>query len=257
MDRFRKIGLAVGLASLLFLAWFYLAPLGVPILAYHMVGPEEERYSVSVEEFDRQMDYLVQKGYTAVSLQELADGFAGKTVLPPRPVVITFDDGYNDNYLLALPIMEKHGMKGTVFVVAGQVGQGQYLSWDQIHALQERGTEIGSHTMNHVALSGSDKAGQFREVAESKQLLEQELGLPVVFLAYPYGKFTAETVAVLQAAGYRGACAGTAGLNAPGSDLYRLHRVNVPKPRFGLWEFRIRLLRAEIYFAFETIKSRL
>ncbi len=248
MDRFRKIGLAVGLASLLFLAWFYLAPMGVPILAYHMVGLEEERYSVSVEEFDRQMDYLAKKGYTAVSLQELADWFAGKTVLPPRPVVITFDDGYNDNYLLALPIMEKHGMKGTVFVVAGQVGQGQYLSWDQIRALQERGTEIGSHTMNHVALSGSDKAGQFREVAESKQLLERELGLPVVFLAYPYGKFTAETVAVLQEAGYRGACAGTAGLNAPGSDLYRLHRVNVPKPRFGLWEFRVRLLRAEIYF---------
>ncbi|MBP1763545.1 MAG: polysaccharide deacetylase [Firmicutes bacterium] len=257
MNRCRKIGLAVGLAGLLFLACFWRTPLGVPILAYHMVGSEEDRYSVSAEEFDRQMDYFAKKGYTAVSLQELADGFAGKIVLPPKPVVITFDDGYNDNYLIALPIMEKHGMKGTVFVVAGQVGQGQYLSWDQIRALQERGTEIGSHTMSHVALSDSDKAGQYREVAESKQLLERELGLPVAFLAYPYGKFTAETVSALQAAGYRGACAGTPGLNAPGSDLYRLHRVNVPKPRFGLWELRVRLLRAEIYYMFETIKNRL
>ncbi|MBP2640566.1 MAG: polysaccharide deacetylase [Firmicutes bacterium] len=258
MKRVHKISLAVVTAGLLFFVMFCWMPSGVPVLAYHMVGAEEEElYSVSPAEFDRQLAYLKENGYTAVSLQEMFSGFAGTTVLPTKPVIITFDDGYRDNYLTALPILEKHGMKATVFVVAGQAGQGEYLSWDQVRALHKRGTEIGSHTMNHVALSEISPAEQLREAVESKEILERELGAPVVFLAYPYGKFTTETVAVLQAAGYHGACSGIPGLNAPDTSRYSLKRVNVPKPRLGLWEFKIRLLRAKIVFGFELLENRL
>jgi len=257
MNRFHRVSLAVAAVGLLFFVLFSGLPLGVPVFAYHMVGPEQDLYSVSPDQFDQQMAYLKGKGYTAVSLQELLDGFEGKAVLPPKPVVITFDDGYRDNYLTALPILEKHGMKATVFVVAGQVGQGEYLSWEQVRALHKRGTEIGSHTVNHVALNEISPADQFQEAVGSKKILEKELGAPVAFLAYPYGGFTAETVSALQAAAYRGACSGLPGLNAPGSAAYSLKRVNVPKPRLGLWEFQIRLLRAEIYFMIETLKGRL
>ena len=258
MNRFHKVSLAVVVtAGLLFFALFSLLPMGVPVLAYHMVGPEQDLYSVSPEEFDQQLAYLKKKGYTAVSLQELLDGFEGKTVLPVKPVVITFDDGYRDNYLTALPIMEKYGMKATVFVVAGQVGQGEYLSWEQVRNLHKRSTEIGSHTVNHVALSEISASDQLQEAVQSKKILEAELGAPVSFLAYPYGKFTGETVSVLQAAGYRGACTGLPGLNVPNSARYSLKRVNVPKPRLGLWEFQIRLLRAEIVFVVESLETRL
>lgn len=257
MKRVHKISLAVVTVGLLFFVLFSCVPLGVPILAYHMVGQEEELYSVSPAEFDRQLAYLKDKGYTAVSLQELFSGFAGKTALPAKPVVITFDDGYRDNYLTALPILEKHGMKATVFVVAGQAGQGEYLSWDQMRALHKRGTEIGSHTVRHLALSEISPAEQLQEAVESKKILEKELGVPIAFLAYPYGKFTEETVAALQAAGYHGACSGLPGLNAPDTPRYSLKRVNVPRPRLGLWEFKIRLLRAEIVFGLEALTNRL
>jgi peptidoglycan/xylan/chitin deacetylase (PgdA/CDA1 family) len=250
MSRFRKCILAALAASLLLGTLLTWAPVGVPILAYHMVSADQEMYSIDPQDFDEQMAYLASNGYTTVSLQTLSDGFAGKVSLPAKPVVITFDDGYADNVLTALPILEKHSMGATVFVIAGQVGQPGYMTWRQLQAMQVRGIEIGSHTFSHVALSEISQAEQLQEVVAAKDLLERKLGVPVSFLAFPYGKFNVDTFAVLKEAGYRGACSGIAGLNAPGGNPYSLRRVSIPRPRHGLWEFRLRLLRAELaYYA--------
>ncbi|WP_093797179.1 polysaccharide deacetylase family protein [Sporomusa acidovorans] len=230
---------------LLFMLWLLAPGGGVPILAYHQVGSLPEIYSVDAAEFEEQMQYLAEHGYTAISLAELFA--AGPGELPAKPVIIAFDDGYEDNYSAALPILEKYGLKGTVFVIAGQVGQPDYMTWEQLKDMQARNMEIGSHTYSHVALDELSPEEQLSELVRSKELLEANLGKPVQFLAYPYGRYNAATLTALKQAGYTAACTGLPGLGTTGGDVYQLKRVNVPRPKFGLWEFRLRLLRAQIY----------
>ncbi|MCX7781191.1 MAG: polysaccharide deacetylase family protein [Negativicutes bacterium] len=248
--RLFKLLLILALAGVSIGLWLLYSVDGVPILAYHRVSDEDEIYSISPAEFERQMKYLQEHGYTAISLAEMYDAFAGKGSMPAKPVVITFDDGYKDNYLTALPIMEKYRMKATVFVIAGQVGEPAYLTWEQIREMQRRHTEIGSHTLSHVALSEVAAGEQEMEIRTSKAVLEENLKIPVEFLAYPFGKFMPAHFDMLRQAGYRGACTGLAGLNHAGGNSYALKRINIPRPRYGMAEFRLRLLRANIFFRF-------
>jgi peptidoglycan/xylan/chitin deacetylase (PgdA/CDA1 family) len=220
---------------------------GVPILAYHMVGNESEIYSVSDRQFEEQMAYLAENHYTAISLKEFFDAGLGQFNMPEKPIIITFDDGYEDNYSEALPIMEKYGMKATVFIITDLVGKTDYLSWQQIIDMINRHIEIGSHTMTHVALTGTNLAERQQEISQSKFILEEQLGIPVEFLAYPYGDFDNMTQEMVRSAGYRGACAGTVGIGVRGENDFALKRVNIPHPKYGLSEFKIRLMRANIY----------
>lgn len=228
-------------------SWLGWPAAGVPILAYHQVSPDDDIYSVTVTQFEEQMRYLSEHGYTPIDLQQLFDFYEGKATLPDKPIIITFDDGYEDNYLTALPIMEKYNMRSTEFVITSLVGTPDYLSWQQISDMQARHTEIGSHTMTHVGLGDVSAEEQRREIVGSKAILEQHIGKPINFFAYPYGQFTPITEQLLREAGYQGACSGIAGLNSKGVDVYALKRVNVPHPKYGLGEFRLRLLRANIY----------
>lgn len=229
------------------MSWLLWPTASVPILAYHQVSEENDIYSVTAEQFAEQMEYLSAKGYHAISLEELFAAYEGKATLPSKPIVITFDDGYEDNFLTALPIMEKYNMKATVFVVPSLVNTPDYLSWQQVLAMKERKIEIGSHTMNHIGLGEVSPEQQRQEIFESKMVLEQHIGTAVKFFAYPYGQFTPISQQLLQEAGYKGASSGIPGLNHKGTDAYALKRVNVPHPRYGLGEFRLRLFRAEIY----------
>jgi len=229
------------------LSWLNWPNPGVPILAYHQVSIEDDIYSVTATQFEEQMNYLQEKGYTAISLEQLNNFYEGAGALPAKPIIITFDDGYEDNYLAALPIMEKYNMRSTIFIVTGLVGTPDYLSWQQIDDLEKRHTEIGSHTMTHVGLGEVSAENQRREIIGSKATLEQHIGKPIHFFAYPYGQITPISEELLREAGYLGACSGLAGLNDKGVNAYALRRVNVPHPKYGLGEFRLRLLRANIY----------
>jgi peptidoglycan/xylan/chitin deacetylase (PgdA/CDA1 family) len=241
-----KRSLLAVFALVLLIGWLLRPVGGVPILAYHRVNEDEERYSVSPQQFSEQMQFLQQHGYTAISMAEMADAFSGGRKLPPKPIVITFDDGYSDNLVTALPILEKYGMKATIFIIAGSVGQPDYLSWEQAAELLRRGAEIGSHTVSHADLSQVNDAQKREEILQSKVLLDSQLSKPVEFLAYPFGQFDPSLFPLLQQAGYRGACTGIAGLNFAGDPPYRWKRVNVPRPKLGMLEFRLRLLRAQL-----------
>lgn len=243
----KKVGAFSVFFILCIVGWLILPSTDVPILAYHQVSEADDLYSVPAAQFEEQMNYLQENGYTAIDLQQLFDSYEGKTTLPNKPVIITFDDGYEDNLLTALPIMEKYHMRGTVFVITDAVGTTEYLSWSQILEMREQHTEIGSHTVAHVALSDISATEQRNEIVKSKAVLEEHLGQPVKFLAYPYGQFSSTTQGLLREAGYQGACAGIAGLNHAGVNAYALKRINIPHPKYGLGEFRLRLLRANIY----------
>lgn len=231
-----------------FAALFYLENYrqGVIILAYHKVDDSNEQYSISPAEFERQISYLAESGYHTISLKDMYEAFSKNQKLPAKSIVITFDDGYKDNLENALPIMEKYGMKGTVFVLAGSVGQPDYLSWQDIKKMQSQKTEIGSHTFSHYNLSELDSGQQIEELKTSKTVLEEKLGTKIDFLAYPFGAYNKSAIEGLQKSGYLGACTGKYGLNTDKTNLYLLKRVNVPLPRYGLTEFKLRIWRARL-----------
>lgn len=223
-------------------------PEGVLILQYHMINDtDKSSYNVPPAEFERQLQYLTEQGYTAVSLLEFAKARKGKFMLPDKPVIITFDDGYRDNYENALPILEKYNMKATLFMVVNDIGRDRYCSWENLQDWTGRGMELGSHTANHMELPETDSLKKQEELEASKLLLEWR-GLPTVFfLAYPYGMYDDETKELLEAADYLGGLTGNPGLNNFTTDMYELHRINVPNPYLGLWEFKWRLLKADIW----------
>lgn len=98
-----------------------------------------------------------------------------------------------------------------------------------------------------MALSELPQPQALDELVRSKQTLETNIGRSVDFLAYPYGQYNADTLTAVKQAGYKGACTGVPGQGTVESDTYQWKRVNVPRPKYGLWEFRLRLLRAQIY----------
>lgn len=220
---------------------------GIPVLAYHKVSNDDSIYSIDKEQFDWQMKYLVENGYTTISLSQLADSQTGNAPLPPKPVIITFDDGYEDNYTTALPILNKYGLTAAIFITVDKVGQPGYLSWKQINTLQARGVDIGSHTLSHSALTEIADADRKKEITTSKALLDQHLVKPIDFLAYPHGKYSRTFFNELQQAGYRGAFTGQTGLNFPSTDPYQLKRISIIRPVFSFWNFELRLARATIY----------
>lgn len=171
----------------------------------------------------------------------------GKMELPAKPIILTFDDGYEDNYTEMLPILEEYGMKATVYVITNQIGQPGYLTWDQLRAMQVRGIEIGSHTANHDPLTSMDAARRLDEVHLSKLLLEWN-GIHTVYaFSYPNGAYDETMPELLEQNGYLTAVTGDAGLNTFETNPYLMQRVNIPHPRFGLFEFKLRLLKAEVF----------
>ena len=254
--RFIKIPLLVVVlgAILLFAGIQYLlsqpAPEGFPILEYHMVqeaNPDKAyEYNVPPAEFEAQLDYLEQQGYTTISIRDYLRAKKGLQQLPDKPVILTFDDGYESNYTELLPILEKRGLKATIFMVGNDIGKENYMSWDQLKDIQHRGVEIGSHTANHLPLTSMSLDEARDEVKLSKLLMEWNGVNTIYTLSYPNGKYTAELLDMLKEEEYLAAVTGDAGLNTFETNPYLLQRINIPHPLFGLTEFKWRLLKGRI-----------
>ncbi|WP_296733047.1 polysaccharide deacetylase family protein [Anaerovibrio sp.] len=225
-------------------------PKGIPILEYHMVqavDPDRAyEYNVPPDEFEAQLDYLEQEGYTTISIRDFLRAKKGLQDLPDKPVILTFDDGYKTNYTELLPILEKRGLKATIFVVVNDIGKERYMSWDQLRDIQHRGVEIGSHTANHLPLGKMDKTQARDEMRLSKLLMEWN-GMDTIYtLSYPNGSYSNELVAMLKEEEYLAAVTGDSGLNDFDTDPYLLHRINIPHPMFGITEFKWRLMKGKL-----------
>ena len=255
--------LIVGIISLLvalFAAIIFLLPEpeGFPILEYHQVtdeklDPDFEVYNVPPEEFSAQLDFLQAEGYTTITLQDFMRAVHGKATLPDKPIVLTFDDGYTDNYSTMLPILEVHKMTAVVYVITNEVGKSGYLTLDQLKDMQRRGIEIGSHTSDHLPLTSLDAETQLTQIRDSKRFLEWS-GLSTIYsLSYPNGAFNEEIMEILRSEQYLTAVTGDAGLNTLETNPYELYRVHIRKPRFGLNEFKFRLLKAKFFAKLRNI----
>lgn len=219
----------------------------VGILAYHAVNPETDKYVMDPVMFEAHVKELAERGYHGITLRQAALAWKGEGELPEYPVVFTFDDGYKDNLTVALPILQKYGFSATVFVATDLMGTGNYLSWDDVRELTRQGVEIGSHTAGHVALAALTPEEIEKQLAGSKAAIAQQTGVSPITFAYPFGSRSPVVESALRQTGYAAACTGRPGWNGEQTRPYRLHRVNMPTPKFGLWEFRVRILRSQLW----------
>ena len=206
----------------------------LPILMYHYTGPLPPNpdvfrrdLTVSPALFEGQLTSLADSGIETVTLDRLFDHLEGRRPLPPRAVALTFDDGYVDNYEVAFPLLKRYGMVGTFFVTTGFVGRPGYMTWEQLEEMASAGMAIEAHSVTHADLTKIAPAQLSRELGVPKQQLEERLGRPCRFLAYPGGRFDPAVIRATKAAGYTAAVTTQHGLRHTGAGPFELTRVRV------------------------------
>jgi peptidoglycan/xylan/chitin deacetylase (PgdA/CDA1 family) len=206
----------------------------VPILMYHYIryynnpsDPVGDDLSVSPDDFRAQMDYLKQNGYHPVDFSDLRGYLHGTQVLPARPVILTFDDGYADFYTTAYPILAQHNFKAVSYVVPGFLGRGGYMTAGQVLELDRNGVQIASHTWSHRDLTTLPPDQLRAELQSSKAYLEQLLAHPVVDFCYPAGRFDPAVVEAVAESGYQTATTTQLGYRHSLADAITWARVRV------------------------------
>ncbi|MGH3965015.1 MAG: polysaccharide deacetylase family protein [Pseudonocardiaceae bacterium] len=213
----------------------------IPILMYHAVAEHPaaatRRLSVRPEMLAAQLASLRQQGFTTLTFSRLGAALRGGGALPPRPIVLTFDDGYADFHREALPLLARYGCTATLFVTTGWVADAgehaagtpldRMLSWSQIDEVFAAGFEVGAHSHSHAQLDQLPDAALRQELSVSKVLLEDRLGREVPGLAYPYGYSSARVREAVCAAGYRHAAAVSNATARPKADLFALPRLTI------------------------------
>ncbi|MFN8597922.1 MAG: polysaccharide deacetylase family protein [Anaerolineae bacterium] len=178
----------------------------VPILMYHYISTPPKAtdkirvgLSVTPENFEAQLDLLTAKGYTTISLFDLYQHLATGQALPDKPIILTFDDGYVDNYENAFPALKARGMSATFFVLTAPTDNldPAYMSWTQIKEMSDAGMDMQLHAKDHVDLRHRDYDYLVWEIIGGRQSIEGHTGKPVVFMAYPSGKYDAAVLKFL------------------------------------------------------------
>ena len=172
------------------------------------------------------MKYLHESGFSTISLDQLYEAYQGKSMLPEKPIVITFDDGYLDNYTAAFPVLKQYNFTAAFFVITDVVGKGM-MSWEQLREMQDYGMTIQPHTVTHPDLTALTPEQQRKEMADSKAEVESKLGTQVKFFCYPYGKFNSATLKQLKDSGYKLGLTISQGKANPADNLLLLKRLYV------------------------------
>jgi peptidoglycan/xylan/chitin deacetylase (PgdA/CDA1 family) len=181
-----------------------------PILIFHSVRPYspkdtkgERRFIATPDTLESELAYLRSKGYEPVTFYNLANHLLIGAPLPPKPVIISFDDGWESQYVYALPLLKKYSFTATFFIYSNAPGVKNYMSWDQIKALSAAGMEIGCHSKSHPYLKRIKKKAALRkEIFLPKRILEAHLGKAVTVYAYPFGLYDDRAIAMVKEAGF-------------------------------------------------------
>jgi peptidoglycan/xylan/chitin deacetylase (PgdA/CDA1 family) len=179
----------------------------VAVLMYHHIGPlpdenDKVRYSLTVseEEFESHLQFLKKGGFNLMTLGQVESAIKNNK-LPEKTIVLTFDDGYDDNYLYAKPILEKYGFPATFFIISNKIGQAEYMDEDQVKELSKN-HEIGSHSYSHPSMVKLSDYYLERELKQSKEDLQELIGRDVKSFCYPAGKYDDKAVEKLKEYGY-------------------------------------------------------
>jgi peptidoglycan/xylan/chitin deacetylase (PgdA/CDA1 family) len=247
----------------------------ISILMYHQVGefaPMKAHRANYCDHrrFAAQMAFLDHFGYRVLGLDEALQLLIGNRPIPPRAVVLTFDDAYANFLDYALPILRRHGFPATVYAISGYLGRSadwfakdpgrpvpRLMTGNELRDIRDQGIGIGSHSAGHVRLGEADIDTQRRELGDSKAALEDLLGEEVRHLCYPYGSFNLETIQAAREAGYASATTCLRGAAEPGDHplvlprkgisfgdnllgyFWKLNVKQAPKPALVEWRRRL------------------
>ncbi len=211
---------------------------GITILSYHSLDGYGTPLSVSPALFSAQMAAISRERCVTFTMSEVADHLAARKPFPRRAVAVTFDDGFTNMVDAGLPILLRHDIKSTIYMIAGMVGRvtrwtdrGEHLpslpmaGWEELETLRRAGVEVGAHTVTHGFLTQYGQAQLEEELLEGKAILERRLAVTVDAFAYPQGDYDARVVAATRLAGYRSAVTVDQGRAGIRSDPFLLPRV--------------------------------
>ena len=206
----------------------------VPILMYHVVekppasAPYPDLY-VPRDELEAQVRWLAEAGYTAVTLGQVVDAWNGVGSLPPRPVVLSFDDGYRSHARAARAVLRRHRWPGVLNLDLSNLAPSWGIAPAGVRRLVAEGWEIDAHSMSHADLTHLGGAALAREVAGSRREIRRLFGITPRFFCYPAGRYDADVIAAVEAAGYEAATTTEFGLASRAGSRFRLARVRVSR----------------------------
>lgn len=200
----------------------------IPVLMYHYVRDENtvNELIVSTKDFENQMKYLKDNNFKTLSLDELYTILKRKSNPYEKCAVITFDDGYTDNYANAYPILKKYGQTATIFMISDRlnVKPDYFMTSENIIELQANGIDIENHTANHEKLGTIPYDRQLDTIETGKKSLEKVLEKPIKYFAYPYGNYNPDTIKILRDTNHFMAFTTKNGYVTENSDLFQLNR---------------------------------
>ena len=201
----------------------------VPILMYHSISDMDPNNSLLVppEMFNEQIKWLYDNKFTTMSMGELLESMkTGK--VPKKPVVITFDDGYADNYKSAFPILKNYDMKATFFIITENIGSGDYfMNLDMLKEMRDYGMYIENHTSNHLELNTLSRENAYDSIKRGQEFIQENLGLKSEYLCYPVGRYNNETIEIAKELGIKAAVTTQGGISSLNDGEYELKRVRI------------------------------
>ncbi len=208
----------------------------VPILMYHHISevPADadavrRDLTVTPANFEAQLRYLAKEGYESITLKDLLFHLQMGRPLPPKPIILTFEDGYRDNFTEAHRLLQKYGFRGTFFLITSPIDEGreEYLTWRQVKRLHAAGMELGSHTYTHPDLRDQPYDYLVWQILGSKEAIEARIKVPVCFFSYPSGRYDEQVIEVLKRAGFWGAVTIKQGALQSSEHPFELERIRV------------------------------
>ena len=214
----------------------------IPVLMYHRVVAEAPANSkhgvwVTAEKFERQLASLQKRGFSTMTFRQYDDFRNGKASLPPKPIILTFDDGYQDNYDIAFPLLRRYRSTAVVYMVVDNKRRTNYWDSDeprvplmtvaQMREMAQAGIEFGSHTITHARLTDMPVSAARSEIKKSKMQLERMIGQEVLSFAYPYGALDMNGKKLVEQCGYRYAVAADSGPLNLANDFFEIRRIQV------------------------------
>ena len=210
------------------------------IIYYHRIDDEEHRSCVSVKAFAEQMAYLRAENWQVLTLREVAEHLESAKPFPQRAIAITFDDGFQDNYTAALPILQREAIPATVFLTTDFIGTDELpvlrdrqgippLNWDQVRAMVEAGIHLGAHTLTHPSLNEIPADQASHEIRECRTRIQQETGVWTEDFCYPRGHYNDVVEEAVRQAGYKTALTTRPGVVQPGDPPLTLRRTFIAR----------------------------
>lgn len=201
---------------------------GIPVLYYHSVNVNStNEVIITPELLKKHLSYIKNEGYISLTINDVQNYLINNEPIPEKSILITFDDGYMDNYYNAFPILKELNLKATIFCITGSLDGKYYLSEDAIREMSDYGIDIQSHTVNHPHLNELSYDEQLTEMINSKKALEKITNKDVYAIAYPFGDFNDNTIKAAKEAGYTLGFTTKRGLSDREDNILKLDRIYI------------------------------